>query len=339
LSIFNFDERRFLRIQSGAVSQAAAVEAAIRALLAEGAECVFFVGTGGAGILMQPAWQLLSTRSEFAAHLALPAEIVLTGHPRLGPKAIVVMPSLSGTTQESVAALEYCKSRGARVLSLVGRADTPLARGADYAMINFAEDDTSCESFYLQSLLIALSIMRHTDDYADYAQVLAQLQRLPPLLIEVKRAFEPQAERFAERIKSEPYHIICGAGSTWPQAFYYGMCILEEMQRIATRPVHAADFFHGTLELLDEEVSLLLFKGEDALRPLVERVESFACKYTDKLAVFDTATFALPGIEPAVRALLSPVLLATVMERVSAHLEVKRNHPLSTRRYYKRVSY
>jgi len=37
--------------------------------------------------------------------------------------------------------------------------------------------------------------------------------------------------------------------------------------------------------------------------------------------------------------LLSPVLLAALLERVSAHLEVIRNHPLTTRRYYKRVAY
>ena len=33
------------------------------------------------------------------------------------------------------------------------------------------------------------------------------------------------------------------------------------------------------------------------------------------------------------------ILLATVLERISAHLEVMRNHPLTTRRYYKRVAY
>jgi fructoselysine-6-phosphate deglycase len=181
--------------------------------------------------------------------------------------------------------------------------------------------------------------MKNRGEYELYPKVLAELRCLPALLIELKRAFESEAERFAERIKSESYHIITGAGSTWPEAFYYGMCILEEMQRIRTRPVHASDFFHGTLELLDRDVSLILFKGEDALRPLVERVEAFAHKYTDKLAVFDTAKFALPGVGPEVRALLSPILLSTVMERVSAHLEVKRHHPLTTRRYYKQVPY
>ena len=45
-------------------------------------------------------------------------------------RPIVVIPSLSGTTQESVAALEYCKRAGARVLSLVGHADTALGKRA-----------------------------------------------------------------------------------------------------------------------------------------------------------------------------------------------------------------
>jgi fructoselysine-6-phosphate deglycase len=40
-----------------------------------------------------------------------------------------------------------------------------------------------------------------------------------------------------------------------------------------------------------------------------------------------------------VRALISPVLLAAALERVSAHLEVLRDHPLTTRRYYRRVEY
>jgi fructoselysine-6-phosphate deglycase len=339
LGTLTFDEKRFLSIQSGAVALARGIDLAVGELLAEGADCVFFVGTGGAGILMQPAVQFLSARSDFAVFLILPAEIVLTGHARLGPKSIVVIPSLSGTTKESVAAMEFCKSRGAKIISLIGHADTPLGRGADYAFVNFAEDDTSCESFYLQSLVLALSLVKYRREYEHYELVLSELERLPALLVEIKLAFEARAERFAETVKSEPYHIITGAGSTWPEAFYYGMCILEEMQWIRTRPVHAADFFHGTLELLDKDVSLIVFKGEDALRPLVERVESFASHHTKKLHVFDTAQLAAPGIGVQTRALVSPVLLATVLERVSAHLEIKRGHPLTTRRYYKRVPY
>ncbi len=55
----DFDEARFLRIQSGAAALAGPIDAAVGGLLAQGATNVFFLGTGGAAILMQPAVQIL----------------------------------------------------------------------------------------------------------------------------------------------------------------------------------------------------------------------------------------------------------------------------------------
>jgi fructoselysine-6-phosphate deglycase len=337
--MLNFDEARFLRIQSGAAALAQPIHELIGRLLAAGKENIFLLGTGGAAILMQPAAQFLGRSSGFPVYTDLSAELVLNGSRHLGRKSVVVIPSRSGTTKESIEAMAYCKARGATVISLTAHAGTPLAEGADHAFVNFAEDDTSSESFYLQSLLIALSLMEHRGEYEAYDRVVKQLQALPALLIGVKRGFEARAAVIAETIKAAPYHIISGAGNTWPQAFYYGMCILEEMQWIRTRPVHASDFFHGTLELVEKGVSLLLFKGEDACRPLVERLEAFAPGYTDLCTIIDTRDMKLPGISAEVRALVSPILLATVLERVNAHLEVLRNHPLATRRYYKKVAY
>jgi fructoselysine-6-phosphate deglycase len=337
--MLNFDEQRFLRIQSGALALADDIHATVGQLLADGARNLVFLGSGGAGILMHPAARLLQTRSTFPVFVEMPAELVVTGSVHLGEGSIVVIPSLSGTTSESVEALEYCKARGATVLVLTGHADTPLGQQADHCFVNFAEDDTSCESFYLQSLLLALSLMHHRGEYDDYPTVLGELATLPRLLLEVKRAFEPRAEELAVQLKDEPFHIITGAGSTWPEAFYYGMCILEEMQWIRTRPVHASDFFHGTLELVEADVSVLILKGEDATRPLTDRVERFVSGLTDKVLVLDAAEVELPGISQTTRALLSPVLLAALLERVSAHLEVLRDHPLTTRRYYRRMAY
>jgi fructoselysine-6-phosphate deglycase len=267
------------------------------------------------------------------------AEIVRTGSVYLGRQSIVVIPSLSGTTKESVAALAFCKEAGATVITLTGKPDSPLAQHADFNFSNDAADDTSSESYYLQSLIVVLAIMQARGEFVQYKQVLAELHRLPELLLEAKRSAEDTAAQVAEVIAADNYHIFTGAGSVWPQAYYYAMCILEEMQWIRTRPVHAADFFHGTLELLEDDVSMFLLKGEDATRPLADRVEAFASQYTRKLTVLDSADFDLPGISSEVRALISPVVLAAVLERVSAHVEVIRDHPLTTRRYYKRVEY
>ena len=53
-----------------------------------------------------------------------------------------------------------------------------------------------------------------------------------------------EAERLAEAFRTEPYHGITAAGGCWAEAWYYGMCILEEMQWIRTRPVQAAERAH-----------------------------------------------------------------------------------------------
>ena len=337
--MLNFDESRFLDIQSGAVALAEPIDAFISERLAAGATNIFFVGSGGAGILVEPAVRLLRTRSTFPAFHEMPAELVETGSVHLGHDSIVVIPSLSGTTLESIRALEYAQERGATVLTLTGHADTPLAEGADVNLTTFAADDTSSESFAVQSLLIALSVMRARGEFDGYDEVLAQLSTLPDALLGVKRGFEERASQIAQTIAASDYHVITGAGASWPEAFYYGMCILEEMQWIRTRPVHASDFFHGTLELLEPGVSVIALKGEDAGRALIERVEAFVPRITDTLTVIDTADFELLGFTPEARALLAPALLATALERVSAHLEVLRNHPLTTRRYYRQLQY
>lgn len=337
--MLNFDANRYLKIQGGAVALNAQIHDVIGRYVADGLDSVFFLGTGGAAILMYPAAALLARRSRLQVFTDKSAELILTDHQALGPRSLVIIPSLSGTTKESIAALDFCRAKGARVITLVGHADSPLGKAADHSFVNFAQDDTSSESFYVQSLLITLSLLQHRGESSLHSEAAPAFAALPEALLKAKSGFEAHAAALAQQLKDEPYHIITGAGSAWPEAFYYGMCILEEMQWIRTRPVHASDFFHGTLEVVEKGVSVIVFHSEDEFRPLGERVANFARQYTDKLTVLDPREADMPGIPPALRALLSPAILATQLERFSAHLEHLRNHPLTTRRYYKRVAY
>lgn len=337
--MLNFDRDRFVKIQSGAVAIADDLRVLVRNLLEGGLERIFFMGTGGVQFLTQPAIELARNSTLFPVSAAYSAQVVLEPPAGLDEKALVVLPSLSGTTKESVQLLSFLKERGVKTLSLTGHKNTPLGQDSDYNFTNFAEDDTSSESFYLQTLLIVLALLAERGEFPDFDKTVAELKLLPELLVSVKESYEASAAALAHEIKDESYHIFTGAGSVWPQAHYYGMCILEEMQWIRTRPVQASDFFHGTLELVEPGVSLFIFKGEDAFRPLTDRVENFAKRYTDKVRILDAASVSLPGISARTRSLISPVILATMLERLSAHLEVLRDHPLTTRRYYKRVEY
>ena len=145
--------------------------------------------------------------------------------------------------------------------------------------------------------------------------------------------------RMAQALSGEGYHIVTSAGGGFAPAWYVSMCILEEMQWLKTRPVHAADFFHGAFELVEKGVSLIVLKAEDHTRALSTRVEAFARQYTDRLTVLDAASCGMPGLSPETRALISAIILATLLERLTAHLAVARNHPLNMRRYYRKVAY
>ena len=337
--MLNFDEKRFLSIQSGAVAMAPRIDEAVVSALAAGARNIHFLGAGGAAILMHPAVQVLRRRSSFPVFDGWTAELLAGGSRNLGADSIVVIPSLSGTTVESVEMLAHDRSVGATVIALLGDGDTPLGQGGHHVMVNSAADDTSSESFYIQSILIALSILRHRGEIDDHGALLDAMQDLPGQLLAMKRAMEPEAATFAGRIAAHDWHIFTAAGLAWPEAHYFAMCILEEMQWIRTRPVHASDFFHGALELVETGVSVVVLKGEDEARPLAERVERFVPTAGGELTVIDAAAFPADGLSAELRGLLTPVFLATLLERVAAHLEVMRSHPLTTRRYYRRVAY
>lgn len=118
------------------------------------------------------------------------------------------------------------------------------------------------------------------------------------------------------------------------------MCILEEMQWVRTRAVSSPDFFHGTLELVEPGVPVFLFKGEDECRALDNRVEKFCREHTDKLVVIDTAEYAIDGLDPKFRVLVSPMILtALTTERLSRHYETYTRHNLQYRRYYRQFDY
>ena len=338
-SLLGFDEDLFLSVQSGALALAPRIDAAVGSALAAGVTNIHFLGAGGAQLVMRPAVQLLRRRSTFPVFDDVTAELLVASSCNLTNTSLVVIPSQSGTTKESVAMLELARARGATVMTLVGDADTPLGQGGDHVLVNASTDTTSSENYYLQGLLVALSLLRHRGELPNYASLLTELGTLPEQLVSIKRGIEPRAGDYARALARHDYHIITASGNAWPEAYSYGMCVLEEMQWIRTRPVHASDFFHGTLELLETGTSVILLKGEDEARSLAERVERFVPSVGGELTVIDTSDYSTSGLSQELRALLSPVLLSTLLERISAHLEVIRNHPLSTRRYYRRVPY
>jgi fructoselysine-6-phosphate deglycase len=338
--VLNIDPSHHLAIQEAAFAAAADIRRVAAEEVSSGLENVFFASAGGVALLTYPAARLLQQRSTLPVFIERAAELVANRNANLGEHSLVVFCSVSGTTSEAIEALHFAKSRGARTLTFTGTPGCALADLSDINIPTPASDPTSSETYLLQTLMLALSLMEARGEFSDYDTTLTELRSLPKALIGAKEQFEPHAAALASALvgREKPL-LISGAGGAWYEAWYYAMCILEEMQWIWTRPIHASDFFHGTLELVEQDVAVLLLKGEDASRGLADRVEAFVPRVGGDLFVIDSRSFAVDGLSDATRALVSPIVLATVLERLSAHIEQLTQHPLTTRRYYKQMEY
>ncbi|WP_282929915.1 SIS domain-containing protein [Anaerococcus sp. Marseille-Q7828] len=338
--MFNFDEKRFLRTQNGAVKSNEQLVSIFDNIIDDIDE-IYFIGSGGVGILFDSTIEFLRPKTSFPFHRVIAAEFMACPNKTFGSKSLVIIPSVSGTTQETIELVDFCNDRNVKTLALVGSPNTPLEEKATFTIYNDVIDDTSSENYYIQGLLIALYMLKYNNDITleTYNNYINGLNKLPEALVHVKEQSEDFAKNFASKYKDTDYHILTGSGDSWAEAYYYGMCILEEMQWIKSRPVHSADFFHGTLELLEQDTSVIVVKGEDEYRALSDRVENFAKKITCNTTVIDTKDYELPTITGEVRKIISPIVIATIFERISTYLEKERNHPLTTRRYYKKMDY
>ncbi|MCM3726689.1 SIS domain-containing protein [Neobacillus cucumis] len=337
--MLNFSREKYLKVTGGAIGLREEIERVVDKVYEKGFKNLFLIGSGGAVATFYPFEYMVNSTSTIPAYAEIAAEFVLQNHKQLSEESLVILSSLSGTTEETVAAAKYCKERGATTIGLTGEYNKPLADTVDFPLVNFAENDFASDSNQLVLFHLIFRLMHKNGDFPEYEKFAAQLELLPEKLIEAKEKFEPKAEAFAIVYKDEPYHMVVGSGTTWGRAYSYAMCVLEEMQWIKTKSIHAAEFFHGTLELVEEDTSMILLKGEDETRPLMNRVEQFAEQYTKKLTVLDTKDYALEGISLEFRKYLSPIVTSTLLQRLSVHLEDKRNHSLEIRRYYRTVAY
>lgn len=192
---------------------------------------------------------------------------------------------------------------------------------------------------YIQYFALGARFMKNNGEFPEYEKFIDALKQMPEVLQKVREDNDERALAFAEKHKDTKFHMCVGAGNTWGETYCFAMCVLEEMQWIATKSIHAAEFFHGTVEMTEKDMSFMLFKGEDETRPLLDRVEKFVRKYSDVVQVWDTKDYELKGVDPSVRGLVSPLVMAAQLERVSAHFEHVRNHSLEIRRYYRTVEY
>jgi fructoselysine-6-phosphate deglycase len=337
--MFNFDEKKYLEMGKNTYSLREQIEGIADEVSKKGFSNIFFISSGGSIAMMQPFEYAVKTLSTIPVFSEIAAEVILTGNKQLTEKSIVILASKSGDTKETVAAAKYCKERGITTIALIRTDNSPLGECADYSIIdkvvNFGGGDPENMSLYL----LIFRLMYNNNEFPKYNEFAEQLRNLPEQMVSVRNQADQKAEAFSEKYKDEPYQLWIGSGNLCGKTYSYAMCVLEEMQWMKTKSMHAAEFFHGTIEIVEEDTCVVLLKGEDETRGLIDRVERFAEQYTDKLTVFDSKDYVVEGFSDEFRKYLCPMILTAALDRISIHLEHKRDHSLDLRRYYRVLEY
>jgi fructoselysine-6-phosphate deglycase len=320
--MLKFDEATFVAQVSSAVALRPQIEALIDSLQERGFDKLFLIGAGGTYAAMLPYEHLAKKQSTLPVSAVIAAELLLTGDATMTERSIAIFTSVTGTTDDSIRALEYVQQRGVFTIGFTGQPVSPIALNVDVALIS----EPKTWPFDMQMLLLMTRLLSVRGEFDSYEKFANEFENIASVLVEVAAQADPIASAFAESHVDTDYYFLVGAGNVWGLTYLYSMCILEEMQWLRTTRVHSAEFFHGSLELIEKDTSLILFQGEDETRPLTERVENFARRVSDDVSVFDSKSYTLRGISDEFRGLLSPLVLV-------------RNHSLDLRRYYRVMEY
>ncbi len=216
------------------------------------------------------------------------------------------------------------------VISVVGAPKTPLVELADYSIEGYGD-----LIFYMMLLRFAYN----KGDYPEYDEMIKNLENLVEVLPYAEKQADEYCEAYVRNHRDDKIQYLIGSGNLWGPTYSYAMCIMEEMQWMRTKSVTAGDFFHGTLEVIERDDTVLLFFGEDETRPQMERVEKFLKTICNNIYKFDTASLPLPNVDPKFRGLFSPLVMHCFTSRIEAYQEEYGKHPLAIRRYYRQLSY
>lgn len=338
VELIKFDEEKYLSDGRVVVEQRQEAEELASRIHQQGYSNIFLLGIGGTEFEFAHFEYLVSRISDVDIYSINAADVNIMRPKKLNKDSLVITASSSGDTVEIVEATKWMVEEGIRVVAFTNKKGQ-LGKIAQY-VIDAPVETGYCEHSYVLQSFFIYKLMNLRGDFDSYDKFADQLEKyIFADLLAIKKKFESEGLKIASEFYDAEYTIFTGSGALWGETLLFAMCMLEEMQWIRCRPVNAAQFFHGTLELIQAKVPVFIVKGEDEFRKQDNRVEEFCKKINCQYAVFDASKYAV-RIDNEFRKFVIPMITtACLTGRLSRHYEVYTKHNLQYRRYYRQFEY
>jgi glutamine---fructose-6-phosphate transaminase (isomerizing) len=197
------------------------------------------------------------------------SELIYYGLPLCDEQTLVIAASQSGASAETVRLLEL--NRKATVIGVTNTAHSPLARGAQLALLAQAgpEHSVSCKT-YVSGLLI-LQWLAAMFSGSEEPQARAPLEAAAELAERYLQAWKTGTELLASRLGSKRHLFLTGRGSSLSTVFT-GALITKEATRVHAEGMSSAAFRHGPMEMQRADMWIGVFSGDEPTRALNRRL-------------------------------------------------------------------
>jgi len=293
--VLGVDLRRFLEQEGGKVRLLA------EKALAQHVEHVYWVGCGNSWVNLYSGKYLLDRFTNIPSDCYPSYDFIWRRPRRARPGSWTFLASFSGSTEDTVNALRFARQQGSHTIAIVRSEDSLMGREADEVIAY------NSKALYILPLaavyLFSLEVAR-LSGVQEASQIIDGLYALPELLSRQYVEEEARARQLAEEFAGENLFYVLASGPLYGLGYKFGLTVFMENMRVHGSFMDASEFRHGPVEMLERNKPVMvILKGMDESRPIVERVGEIALKMGARLIVYDLADY--PGVHP----LLAPFAL------------------------------
>ena len=257
--------------------------------------------------------------------------------PSLNEKTLVIPISQSGETMDTLMALRYAKSKGAKILSVCNTNGSTIARESDSVLYTHAGPEiavASTKAFATQLVamyLIGLEIGRklNTLTKKEIEGICEELSQLPARVEQILETVEPLRET-TRKFKSADSILFLGRHVGYPTALE-GALKLKELAYMHAEGFAGGELKHGPIALIDKGTPVIaIMPSQDSV--LAEKMSSNIQEVKARGAVVIVISeYEFSGADhliriPKVTQLMQPVLAVVPLQVIAYEMAVVRGN-------------
>ena len=251
---------------------------------------------------------------------------------------LAIFISQSGETADTLAALNYCRSQGQKILSVVNVTESSIARASDAIMPTFAGPEIgvastkafTCQLATLAVLAVRTGLARGAISSDDERRIVRTLMEVPRHVADAL-THDREIQALSAEIAKARDVLYLGRGHNYPIALE-GALKLKEISYIHAEGYAAGELKHGPIALIDEDVPIVVIAPVDALfEKTISNMQEVIARGGHVVLIADKegisrageglwATIEVPAVDP----LIAPIVNAIPVQLLAYHTAVSK---------------